>query len=94
MECRPGCGACCIAPSLSSPIPGMPFGKSAGVACIQLTTDLRCAIFGSAERPRCCSGLQPHLEMCGNDAEQALVNLTVLERLTRPDEPSNAQQQP
>ncbi|HCR8272553.1 TPA: YkgJ family cysteine cluster protein, partial [Shigella flexneri] len=22
MECRPGCGACCTAPSISSPIPG------------------------------------------------------------------------
>jgi hypothetical protein len=25
--CRPGCGACCIAPSITSPIPGMPDGK-------------------------------------------------------------------
>ncbi|MBV6674737.1 YkgJ family cysteine cluster protein, partial [Klebsiella pneumoniae] len=24
MECRTDCGACCIAPSISSPIPGMP----------------------------------------------------------------------
>ncbi|EQA7518310.1 YkgJ family cysteine cluster protein, partial [Shigella flexneri] len=24
MECRPGCGACCTAPSIFSPIPGMP----------------------------------------------------------------------
>ncbi|MEO6656902.1 MAG: YkgJ family cysteine cluster protein, partial [Arenimonas sp.] len=24
MSCRPGCGACCIAPSISSLIPGMP----------------------------------------------------------------------
>lgn len=24
MDCRSGCGACCIAPSISSPIPGMP----------------------------------------------------------------------
>ncbi|HED3481006.1 TPA: YkgJ family cysteine cluster protein, partial [Klebsiella pneumoniae] len=23
MECRTDCGACCIAPSISSPIPGM-----------------------------------------------------------------------
>ncbi|NYZ53719.1 YkgJ family cysteine cluster protein, partial [Escherichia coli] len=29
MECRPGCGACCTAPSISSPIPGMPDGKPA-----------------------------------------------------------------
>ncbi|MCC6439509.1 MAG: YkgJ family cysteine cluster protein, partial [Rhodanobacteraceae bacterium] len=26
MSCRSGCGACCIAPSISSPIPGMPNG--------------------------------------------------------------------
>ncbi|HNF77692.1 MAG TPA: YkgJ family cysteine cluster protein, partial [Thauera aminoaromatica] len=26
MDCRPGCAACCIAPSISSPIPGMPHG--------------------------------------------------------------------
>ena len=30
MNCREGCGACCIAPSISSPIPGMPHGKPAG----------------------------------------------------------------
>ncbi|MDP1999098.1 MAG: hypothetical protein Q8K22_05840 [Rhodoferax sp.] len=24
MKYRPGCGACCIAPSISGPIPGMP----------------------------------------------------------------------
>ncbi|MGU7695722.1 YkgJ family cysteine cluster protein, partial [Escherichia coli] len=29
MECRPDCGACCTAPSISSPIPGMPDGKPA-----------------------------------------------------------------
>ncbi|MES1987412.1 MAG: YkgJ family cysteine cluster protein, partial [Pseudomonadota bacterium] len=26
MECRPDCGACCTAPSINSPIPGMPNG--------------------------------------------------------------------
>ena len=31
MECRSSCGACCIAPSINSPIPGMPHGKPAGV---------------------------------------------------------------
>jgi Fe-S-cluster containining protein len=40
MDCRPGCGACCIAPSISSPIPGMPvvdgISKPAGVRCVQL----------------------------------------------------------
>jgi hypothetical protein len=82
--CRPGCGACCIAPSISSPIPGMPDGKPAGVRCVQLGDDLRCAIFGKPERPACCSGLQPQAEMCGASRAEALVWLTRLENETRP----------
>lgn len=46
MECRSNCAACCIAPSISSPIPGMPEGKPAGIPCIQLTPDLKCKLFG------------------------------------------------
>ena len=83
-ECRAGCGACCIAPSISSPIPGMPNGKPAGVACVQLTEDFRCAIFGKPERPHCCSGLNPSMEMCGESRDQALEWLTSLEEETRP----------
>jgi len=83
--CRPDCGACCIAPSISSPIPGMPNGKPAGVRCVQLGEDLRCAIFGRPERPACCSGLQPQLEMCGPDRGSALAWLTLLEAQTRPE---------
>jgi len=82
--CRPDCGACCIAPSISSPIPGMPNGKPAGVRCVQLGDDLRCAIFGQPERPACCSGLQPQLEMCGANRGAALAWLTRLEVLTGP----------
>lgn len=82
--CRPGCGACCIAPSISSPIPGMPHGKPAGVRCIQLDDEQRCRIFGRPERPACCSGLQPAVEMCGETASQAMVWLTSLEQATRP----------
>ena len=82
--CRPGCAACCIAPSISSPIPGMPRGKPAGTACVQLTSDLRCALFGKPERPACCGGLQPSAEMCGDNREQALHWLAALERATAP----------
>ncbi|HEY3598678.1 MAG TPA: YkgJ family cysteine cluster protein [Paraburkholderia sp.] len=82
--CRPGCGACCIAPSISSPIPGMPHGKPAGVRCVQLGDDLRCAIFGKSERPACCSGLLPQAEMCGASRTDALIWLTRLEAETRP----------
>ncbi len=32
MDCRAGCGACCTAPSISSPIPGMPGGNPPGSA--------------------------------------------------------------
>jgi Fe-S-cluster containining protein len=84
MDCRPDCGACCIAPSISSPIPGMPNGKPAKVRCVQLTDDLRCAIFGQPERPACCAGLQPHTDFCGDNREQALRWLGVLEEKTRP----------
>jgi Fe-S-cluster containining protein len=84
MHCRDRCGACCIAPSIATPIPGMPHGKPAGVRCVQLTADLRCAIHGQPQRPACCSGLAPSAEMCGDSREAALVWLTALERATSP----------
>ena len=83
MNCRPDCGACCIAPSITSSIPGMPQGKPAGVRCVQLLPDNRCAIFGQPERPVFCGGLQPSLEMCGADREYALRWLADLENQTR-----------
>ena len=84
LACRPGCGACCIAPSISSPLPGLPQGKPAGIACPQLDADYRCRSFGQPERPACCSGLQASQEMCGNSREAALAWLTALESATRP----------
>ena len=82
MECRVGCGACCIAPSISSPIPGMPLGKPAGVRCVQLTEDNRCLLFGKPERPAVCLNLRPSEQMCGKTAHEAYVRLTFLERIT------------
>ena len=84
MECRSECGACCIAPSISSPIPGMPDGKPAGVRCVQLMDDLRCALFGRPERPAVCGSLRPMEEMCGATAAQARERLAMLEHLTSP----------
>ncbi|MBL9219163.1 MAG: YkgJ family cysteine cluster protein [Opitutaceae bacterium] len=84
MECRPNCGACCIAPSISSPIPGMPHGKPAGIPCVQLLPDMRCAIFGRPERPAVCASLRPTNEMCRTTREGALEYLTALELQTRP----------
>jgi len=82
--CRSGCGACCIAPSISSPIPGMPLGKPAGVRCVQLDAQARCRIFGRPERPAVCGSLQPALAMCGPDAAHALRWLARLEAQTAP----------
>ncbi|MFN0123276.1 MAG: YkgJ family cysteine cluster protein [Blastocatellia bacterium] len=84
MECRPGCGACCIAPSISTPIPGMPDGKPAGVRCVQLTADNRCLLYGHPDRPPVCVTLRPHADMCGANDAEAMRILTQLEQLTRP----------
>ncbi|MEN0617016.1 YkgJ family cysteine cluster protein [Klebsiella indica] len=82
MECRPGCGACCIAPSISSPIPGMPQGKPANTRCIQLSEDNRCNIFGSPLRPKVCASLRPEVEMCATTRDEAMSWLLHLEQLT------------
>ena len=79
MECRTLCGACCIAPSISSPIPGMPGGKPAGVRCIHLTEDYRCAIFNSPERPGVCDRFKAEPEVCGESREDAMMILSSLE---------------
>ena len=82
--CRTGCGAFCIAPSITSPIPGMPQGKPAGVPCVQLLPNMSCAIFGTPERPAFCSSLRPTQEMCGASREEAMSFLTRLETVTKP----------
>jgi Fe-S-cluster containining protein len=84
LACREGCAACCIAPSIASPLPGMPQGKPAGVPCVQLDAALRCKVFGKPERPAFCGGLQPSAEMCGATREHALAWLSALEQATRP----------
>lgn len=84
IECRSGCGACCIAPSITTPIPGMPHGKPAGIACVHLDDSHRCRLFGRPERPRLCASLRPQASMCGVDRLQALALLEWLERETAP----------
>lgn len=79
MECRDRCGACCIAPSISSPIPGMPSGKPAGVRCIHLSEDYRCLIYGSPERPKVCDDFKADPEVCGTSREEAIIMLSALE---------------
>lgn len=84
MHCRPACGACCTAPSISSPIPGMPAGKPAGVRCVQLDEAERCRLFGRPERPGVCISLMPQPAMCGASRAEALAWLTRLEHATAP----------
>lgn len=62
----------------------MPQGKPAGIPCVQLRPDYRCALFGLPERPAVCVGLRPTEEMCGSDREEALAYLADLDRQTRP----------
>ena len=78
MNCRPGCGACCIAPSIST------LGKPAGVRCLHLDDDLRCRLFGKPERPAVCVSLRPSAQMCGVNREHALLWLRVMEERTAP----------
>jgi Fe-S-cluster containining protein len=82
MACRAGCGACCIAISISSPIPGMPNGKPAGVRCVQLTNDNLCKIFGQPSRPRVCGDFQAEPAFCGETREQALELIRLMENAT------------
>lgn len=69
---------------MTSPIPGMPLGKPAGQACVQLDEHRRCRLFGRPERPAVCIGLQPSHEMCGDHAEAAIAWLAHMEAQTRP----------
>jgi len=82
MQCRAGCGACCIAPSITSAIPGMPAGKAAGERCVQLDEGNRCRLFGLPERPSVCLGFQADASVCGATREEALRLIGWLEDLT------------
>lgn len=62
----------------------MPRGKPAGVRCVQLLPDLRCALFGKPERPAFCASLRPNEEMCRSSGVQAMAYLNALEAQTQP----------
>jgi len=79
LKCRK-CGACCIAPSISSFIPGMPNGKAAGVRCINLDNNNKCMIFESSERPQVCRDYRPDKIFCGNNFEDAMKILSDIEK--------------
>jgi uncharacterized protein len=78
-KCRYDCGACCIAPSISSEIPGMKSGKPAGIKCIHLTNDYLCDIFYSDERPSVCKGFRFDPIICGSSQTEAMEIMESLE---------------
>lgn len=83
--CRPGCGACCIAPSIRGPLPGMPDGKAAGVRCVNLDPAGLCRLWGGPDYPEVCRRFVAEPAVCGSHRGEALELLTVLEADTRPD---------
>ena len=57
----------------------MPAGKPAGVACIHLTKDFLCGIFGRADRPEVCKSFMAEKIICGENRDEALIILSGLE---------------
>ncbi len=82
MQCRIGCGACCIAPSISSAIPFHSFGKPAAVRCLHLDNENKCSIFLQSCRPLVCSGFKATEDACGSTKEEAMAILSEWEILT------------
>jgi Fe-S-cluster containining protein len=84
VRCRPGCGACCVAISISSPLPGLPGGKPAGQRCPHLSQKGLCGLFGHPDRPEVCSAFQAVAWLCGASQEEAFRLISEIERLTTP----------
>ena len=84
MECRAGCGACCIVPAIHSSFCGMPNGKAQGERCGHLDENWLCGLFGDSRRPDCCSQFQAEDAFCGSSRAEALTLLNLIEVLSDP----------
>jgi uncharacterized protein len=82
MICHKNCAACCSVISISSPLPGMPNGKPAGIRCYNLTLNDLCSIHEQENYPTVCRNFQMSLETCGLEAKVAIDYLYQLEKLT------------
>lgn len=78
MECRLGCGACCIFTDISSSIPNHPNGKPFGVRCENLNENNVCKIWGTKDYPDVCKGYKADKEFCGDSFEESKIILTKL----------------
>ena len=83
-ECRAGCAACCTVISISSPLPGMPNGKPAGVRCVNLDDSNNCTIHNSAQYPSICRSFPADIAMCGITNEHANKYIEEMEKFTQP----------
>ena len=81
MQCRPGCGACCTAISISSPLPGHPHGKPAGERCVNLTPENLCAVWDS-RLPDICRAFTAVEWLCGSSADEAFELIRQAEKET------------
>jgi len=81
MKCNQ-CGACCIAPSISTIIPGTTSGKAAGTRCVHLNSNMKCSIY--EKRPQVCRDFTPSPQICGQNFDEAFKNLSQLEIETAP----------
>ena len=82
MDCRK-CGACCIGPSITTAMPGMPQGKPAGTRCVNLDDNNLCRLYGRPDRPAFCRGYRPDPAVCGGGFQEAMANIAILEESTR-----------
>lgn len=82
MECRESCGACCIAPSINTPMPGMPEGKPAGIRCNHLNENFQCDLWQKKTRPVFCGQFKAEESICGGSRHEAIQILDDLESLT------------
>ncbi|KZY63569.1 hypothetical protein A3742_03545 [Oleiphilus sp. HI0071] len=80
MNCHEFCGACCIAPQISSALPNMPDGKPAGVRCINLDQQNRCTVY--KQRPDVCRNFRAEKDTCGANFDEALTLIGALEKAT------------
>ena len=69
IDCRIGCGACCVWFKINEPFFGQPNGKASGERCFYLSDENICLIY--EERPQACRNLVPRLSYCGTSNEEA-----------------------
>ncbi len=60
----------------------MPGGKPAGVRCQHLSDDFACQLFGDPRRPQVCADFRAEPSICGENRDQALSLIALLELKT------------